>query len=459
MKTLPSRRGAMTAGVAAALSLALAACGGGSGVSGGDATGPAAVPSKSAAVQDALSKPAELTFWTWVTGIEKTVARFEAKYPNIKVNVVNAGQSADQYTKLQTAIKAGSGAPDVAQIEYFALPQFALSKQVVNLSEYGADALKDKFAASAWNQVVINGGVYGIPQDTGPMAMFYRKDIFDRLKLEPPKTWAEFAEAAKKIKADNPDNFITSIDPGDAGGVDSLIWQAGGQPFKTSGESNVSVTLDSDPGVKQWVTNFGTLLKDKLVEPQPGWTDEWWKGMGSGKYATWLTGAWAPGAIMNSIPKTKGKWAVAPMPQYDAATPMNAENGGSSVAVIPQSKNIPAAVAFAEWLNSDPEAVKSLNEEAGLFPATKVLLDDPAFRDVPWEFFGGQKINQVLGDASAAVRPGWQYLPFQVYANSIFKDTVGQAIDGGGDLTAALKSWQDRITAFGAEQGFTLSNS
>ncbi|RVX43735.1 carbohydrate ABC transporter substrate-binding protein (CUT1 family) [Nonomuraea polychroma] len=456
MRTLPSRRGVMTAGVATALSLALAACGGGSG--GGATTAPAAAPSASAAVQDALSKPAELTFWTWVTGIEKTVARFQAKYPNIKVNVVNAGQSADQYTKLQTAIKAGSGAPDVAQIEYFALPQFALSKQVVNLAEHGSDALKDKFAPAAWGQVAINGGVYGIPQDTGPMAMFYRKDIFEKLKIEPPKTWAEFIEAAKKIKADNADNFITSIDPGDAGGVDSLIWQAGGAPFRTSGENQVSVTLATDPGVKQFVSTWGTLLGEKLVDPQPGWTDEWWKGMGSGKYAVWMTGAWAPNGIINSIPQTKGKWAVAPMPQYDAAKPMNAENGGSSVAVIPQSKNIPAAVAFAQWLNSDPEAVKSLNEEAGLFPATKTLLDDQAFRDAPQEFFGGQKINQVLGDASAAVKADWQYLPFQVYANSIFKDTVGQAIDGGGDLAGALKTWQDRISAFGTEQGFTLSS-
>ncbi|MEV1238568.1 ABC transporter substrate-binding protein [Nonomuraea sp. NPDC050022] len=456
MKTLPSRRGVIPAGIAAALSLALAACGGGSG---GSAAAPsAAAPSATAAVQDALSKPAELTFWTWVTGIEKTVARFTTKYPNIKVNVVNAGQSADQYTKLQTAIKAGSGAPDVAQIEYFALPQFALAKQVVNLADYGAASLKDKFADSAWGQVAINGGVYGVPQDTGPMAMFYRKDIFDKLKIKPPATWAEFVDAAKKIKAADSGSFITSIDPGDAGGVDSLIWQAGGAPFKTSGESSVSVKLDSDPGVKQWVGTMSTLLGEKLVDPQPGWTDEWWKGMGSGKYAVWLTGAWAPNGIINSIPKTKGKWAVAPMPQYDAAKPMNAENGGSSVAVIPQSKNIPAAVAFAQWLNSDPEAVKSLNTEAGLFPATKVLLDDPTFRDAPQEFFGGQKINQVLSDASAAVRPDWQYLPFQVYANSIFKDTVGQAIDSGGDLSAALKTWQDRISAFGTEQGFTLTN-
>ncbi|WP_214409715.1 ABC transporter substrate-binding protein [Sphaerisporangium fuscum] len=457
MRTLPSRRGVVTAGIGAALALALAACGGGSGSDAGSGSGQAPVPSATAAVQDALNKPAELTFWTWVTGIEKTVARFEAKYPNIKVNVVKAGQSADEYTKLQTALKAGSGAPDVAQIEYFALPQFALSKQVVNLAEYGAGSLKDKFAASAWGQVAINGGVYGVPQDTGPMAMFYRKDVFDKVGIKPPTTWTEFLDAARKIKKADPDKFITSIDPGDAGGVDSLIWQAGGVPFRTSGTSDVRIGLASDPGVKQWVDTWGTLLKEKLVDPQPGWTDEWWKSMDSGRYALWLAGAWAPSPMAGSIPKSAGKWAVAPMPQYDPAKPMNAENGGSSVAVIPQSKNIPAAVAFAEWLNSDPEAVKSLNTEAGLFPATKVLLGDPAFRDAPLEFFGGQKANQILSDASAAVRTDWQYLPFQVYANSVFKDTVGQALDGG-DLAAGLKSWQDRITTFGDQQGFTISS-
>ena len=42
--------------------------------------------------------------------------------------LVNAGTGNDEYTKLQNAIKAGSGAPDVAQIEYYALPQFALSR-------------------------------------------------------------------------------------------------------------------------------------------------------------------------------------------------------------------------------------------------------------------------------------------------------------------------------------------
>lgn len=89
-------------------------------------------------------------------------------------------------------------------------------------------------------------------------------------------------------------------------------------------------------------------------------------------------------------------------------------------------------------------------------PATKVLLDDPGFRGAEVPFFPGSKPNEVFADMSKAVRPGWQYLPFQVYANSVFKDSVGQALQPGGNLPAALATWQDRLKAYGKEQGFTV---
>ncbi len=51
----------------------------------------------------------------------------------MKVNLVNAGTGNDQYTALQNAIAAGKGVPDVAQIEYYALPQFALAKSLADI--------------------------------------------------------------------------------------------------------------------------------------------------------------------------------------------------------------------------------------------------------------------------------------------------------------------------------------
>lgn len=441
-----SMKHALTTATAAALALSLAACGGDSG---GKKDGGAKVDP--AAVQGALDKPAEITFWTWVPNIEKTVALFEKKYPNIKVDVVNVGQSKDQYTKLTTALKAGNGAPDVAQIEYFALPQFALTKSLVNLADYGAGALKDKFAVSAWSQVSVAGGIYGVPQDTGPMAMFYRKDLLDKLGATPPKTWEEFAALAKKVHDADPGSYLTYVDPGDPGGATSFMWDFGGKPFTVNGTTEVAVNLKDDTGAKAYANTFGPLIKDKLIDVTASWNDEWWKSMAAGKYPIWIAGAWAPAVLEKNIPQSKGQWSVAPMPGG-----VSAENGGSSVAVTTQAKNKEASVAFAQWLNSDPEAVKSLNSEVGLFPATKALLDDPGFRGADVPFFPGSKPNEIFSDMSKAVRPEWQYLPFQVYANSVFKDTVGQALQNGGDLNAGLAAWQERIRAYGKEQGFTV---
>ncbi|MBG0818864.1 ABC transporter substrate-binding protein [Planomonospora sp. ID82291] len=424
---------------------------------GAGASGDAGRRATAADIEKALQTETTLTFWSWVPDIDKTVALFERKYPKVKINLVNAGQSAAHYTKLQSVVKAGSGAPDVAQLEYFALPQFALSKAVVDLNRYGAAETKDAFTPSAWEQVTVNGGVYGVPQDTGPMVMFYRTDVFDRLKLDPPKTWEEFRTVAEKIKADDPDAFVTSVDPSDAGGVDSLIWQAGGRPFAIQDATTVRVNL-RDEGTGRWAALWGDLAKRKLVDPAVGWNDAWWRDMASGKYAVWIAGAWAPGAIASTIPQSTGKWRAAPMPQWDPAAPAAAENGGSAVSVLTQSRNPLAAVGFARWLNSDPEAVRSLNTASGLFPATRELLGSAEFTEAEIPVLGGQKANKVFAEASARVAPGWQYLPFQVYANSVMKDTLGRAVAAGTDLGAGLTAWQEQITAYARQQGFTLAS-
>ena len=83
----------------------------------------------------------KLTFWTWVPDIENEVKLFEEKYPAIDVKVENVGQGLPHYQKLRSAIEAGEGAPDVAQIEYQYIPSFVLPESLLDLTPYGADDL------------------------------------------------------------------------------------------------------------------------------------------------------------------------------------------------------------------------------------------------------------------------------------------------------------------------------
>ena len=209
----------------AAATLALAACGGGGNASN---TPQSAAAVSQADIDKAMTTPTELTFWTWVPNIQKEVDLFQQKYPAIKVKVVNAGQGGPQYTKLRTALKAGTGAPDAVQIEFQYIPTFSITNSLLDLRPYLTAGLKDKFVDWTWKQVTGTGGqVWGIPQDTGPMGMLYRKDIFDKYGITPPKTWDEFAVAAKKLHSADPKVSMTNLASSQAGVWMGLLWQAG----------------------------------------------------------------------------------------------------------------------------------------------------------------------------------------------------------------------------------------
>ncbi|WP_434968691.1 ABC transporter substrate-binding protein [Microbacterium sp. bgisy207] len=404
-------------------------------------------------LEAALEAGGEITYWSWTPSAEAQVEAFEAKYPNVTVNLVNAGTNTEEYTKLQNAIKAGSGAPDVVQIEYYAFPQFALSDSLLDLAPYGFADLEGDYSAGPWGSVDFDGKIYGLPQDSGPMALFYNKTVYDQYGIEVPTTWDEFIAAGEKLQAADPTKFIAA-DTGDAGFTTSMIWQAGGQPFQTTDGTTITIDLQ-DEGSTQFADMWNQLLENGLLADIPAWSDEWFTGLGDGTIASLVIGAWMPGVLESSVPDGAGDWRVAPMPSYDGS-PVSAENGGGGQAVTKQSKNPALAAAFLKWLNNDPESLEIFAESGG-FPSTTAQLSDPAFVDQESEYFGGQQINQVLTQAAADVRTGWQYLPYQVYANSIFGDTVGQSYQTQSDLNVGLQAWQDQLVTYGNDQGFTVN--
>ncbi len=439
------------AAVGVALAGALAACS-----SSGSASGSAAAggSSASAGASSALRTPTTLTWWAWAPQDKQLVAAFEKAYPKIKVNLVNAGTGTTEYTKLQNAIKAGSGVPDIAQIEYYALPQFALGGSLANLASDGLSADQSQFSPAVWDSVHSGGQLVGLPQDTGPMALFYNKTVFDKYKLTVPATWAQYVADAKKLHAANPKAYITN-DTGDPGFLTSMIWAAGGHPYVTSGTKNVTINF-TDTGSQKFVSMWSPLVSGGLVAPISSWSSQWYQGLTNGDIASLVIGGWMGVDLESGVPGGKGQWRVAPLPGYTAGAAASSENGGSSDAVLSASKNQAAAAAFVQWISTGQGA--RLSAGTGDFPAATAILNAASWENQAQAYFGGQAINQVLSQASSAVLPGWSYLPFQVYANSIFPNTVGAAYAGKGTLTAGLAAWQQQSASYGSQQGFSVTS-
>lgn len=426
-------RGIATVGV---LALGLTACS-----SGGDS---------GSGSGDAAAEGGSLTVWSWDNTVEPIAEAYMEENPEVTIDVVNAGTNTDQYTALQNAVAAGSGVPDLAQIEYYAVPQFAIGESLADLSEFGAADLDGTYSPGPWSAVQQGEGVYGLPMDSGPMALFYNTTVFEKYGVEVPTTWDEYLEAARALHAADPNVYITN-DTGDAGFATSMIWQAGGQPYTVDG---TDVTVDfTDEGSTQFAEMWQQLIDEDLIAPTSSWSDEWYQGLGNGTLASLTIGAWMPGNLEASVTQAAGQWRVAPMPQWEAGATASSENGGSAMSITSASTNKELAYDFLTYLsNGDGTQIRI---DAGGFPATTADLESDEFLNKESEYFGGQKINEVLAQSAADVVEGWQYLPFQVYANSVFNDTVGQAYVGSTTLTEGLQSWQQQSIDYGNEQGFT----
>jgi multiple sugar transport system substrate-binding protein len=445
-------RAAVTFGaVIAAVSLVLAGCSssGGTGSSASGTTGPVT----QAEITKAMNTPTTITFWSWLPGVRSEINLFEKKYPKIKVNYQNAGQGTPEYTKLRTVIKAGSGQPDVAQVEYQYISSFAAS--LANLNQYGAANIQAEFTPSVWKQVSLNGQVLGVPQDIGPMGNLYRSDIFKKAGIKPPTTWAGYMTAARELKAKTGD-FISDLPGNDSGQFVSFLWQAGSKPFSYDGKKTVTVNLNN--AIDQKVVNYwNTMLQQGLVDNAPDFNNDWYSALASGKYAGWLVAAWGPDNLTGAVAKTSGKWTAAPLPQYNPSQPVSSFWGGSSDAVLKSSKHPIAAYELAKFLNTDPAStlLESTSSQE-LYPSTVATLNNPKFVNEKNPFFGGQQVNKLFGQITKTVDPNFGWLPFMDFVYTTYNNTLGKAIADKTSLAAGLAAWQQQTVAYAKQQGFTV---
>jgi multiple sugar transport system substrate-binding protein len=425
--------GKVTAAFAMISALALSGCS-----AGGDST----EAGGEAAPCEASEGPVTLNFTTWVPGMDKVVELWNAENPDIQVQVqTGPNGNSGTYQNFFNQIQAGN-APDLGQIEYDALPNFRVQDGLENIAgcEGVADA-QDQFVDWTWGQVTFGeeGSVYAVPQDSGPMAMYYRADLFEAAGIEVPTTWEEYAAAAEQIKAQG--SYITNFPKQDVNWFAGMVWQNGGQWFANDGE-NWDVNLTS-PESEEVATYWQDLLSKDLVSTLPSFSDEWNASFNEGQQWTWVSAVWGATTLSDGAPDTAGKWAVAPMPQWEDSGETAGNWGGSSTAVLKGSDHPAEAAKFALWLNTDPEALALANELGGIYPAAKSATELEAFAGGV-DYYGGQKIYEVFADASANVDPNFTWGPTMTQTYTDVSDGFGAAIGGSGTLVDALETGQQK---------------
>ena len=397
----------------------------------------------------------EITVWSWDSTIEKVIPSFEKANPNIKVNFSNVGSASDQYKAIDNALQAGSEYPDVAQFEYFAVPYFSVAKKLADLGQLGAGDYSKDYVEAAWDEVHVNGTLYALPLDYGPVVMFYNKATFEKAGIsQPPATWDEFYEAAKKIRALG-DNYYISNASGDIFLELSMIWQAGGQPFKVDGE-NVSIDFN-DAKTKQTIAFMQKLIDEDLITNQiANWSDDWNRSLNDGTLATQIIGAWMTANLPDRAPDQSGNFRVAPMPQWESGEKASAENGGSTLAILEASEKKEAAMKFVEYITHSDEGVQA-RVDANATVANTSILESDDYLNAKNDYYGDQAYNQIIAEAAANVTKGWQFPPFFEWMRNDWGDvSTDYFTNKTGTLQGVFDQWAQDSVDYGNQQGYSV---
>ena len=131
----------------------------------------------------------------------KAVAEFEAAHPDIKIKMEAVAD--EPYKDKIRVLMASDQVPDV----FFSWSgefgkKFARGGRALDITAavYDSD-WKDRFSEASMGPFKYQGKLYGVPINVDAKFMLYNKKIFAAHGIAEPKTYAEFLEACKKLKA------------------------------------------------------------------------------------------------------------------------------------------------------------------------------------------------------------------------------------------------------------------
>jgi len=146
----------------------------------------------------------ELNFISWSYGVETVkdnIAKFEARYPNIKVNYSDFSWFDYHDIAVQRFI---SGTPtDVMYGSDHWLQEWAAAGWIVPLEDYFPEVVeyKKEFAPYAVEGMTFNGKLYGLPYYADMVVFLYNKEMLKEAGFEnPPQTLDELIEQSKVLK-------------------------------------------------------------------------------------------------------------------------------------------------------------------------------------------------------------------------------------------------------------------
>lgn len=208
----------------------------------------------------------------------RQLAKFEAKFPHIKVHTDwITGSTSDYLKKVQTYL-AGGTQPDVLYMHYLQTAIFGSQGVLLDLSKYTSQdkAFKfDDFIQGVADHFRYKDKPVGIAWYSGPHTLLFNKTLFQKAGVKTPEeyekegrwTWETMREVARKLtrgtpgSADRTIGLQTDITPR-LGRWERFVWQSGGELFNQD-KTKSQFTSPAAIGSFEFVADL--MLKERVV--------------------------------------------------------------------------------------------------------------------------------------------------------------------------------------------------
>ncbi|MDR0959928.1 MAG: extracellular solute-binding protein [Propionibacteriaceae bacterium] len=397
-----NRRRLTASVLAASLALGgLAACGGG-----GDSAEPAVNEDGSTDVTMWVFAEVHADFY------DAMAASWNEANPDRKINLeMIVYPYEEMHNKLQVAVNAGEGLPDVVDIEVNKFANFVLGSNppLLDLTS-AAEPYRADIVEARLDLYSKDDKIYGYPTHVGAFVAFYNEELLSAQGIDYKTivTWDDFRAAGQKYNQATGKAFglaetgVTFVEP-------LITAQFGGEWIADDGE-----TIDVDNAeTLEALTLLQNMQTDGAISTIAGGSpdaEEAYGMINNGDYAAIVYPAWYTSRYVDYMPDLAGKVAIAPAPVTANAAVETIGGGGTGTAV---TRTSPVADFAAEWLayaKLSPEANVAVWEELGFDPVNMSVWEDEAVTHNPDNKYN-QYFTTNLFDVLNGVKDGighWQ---------------------------------------------------
>lgn len=305
--------------------------------------------------------------------LESIVKDFEAKYPNIDVELQVANW--DILDGVYTTMISKNQPPDLLNTNVYA--HFAKDGLLNDWNDILSPELKANLLPKFLQMDYWNGAQYAIPYLATVRNLYYNKDIFDEIGLTgPPKTWSELVETAQKIKqTGKAEGFGVDLTDNESQAYLSYFFFGAGGGWMKDGQW----TINSPENV-EGLTFLKSLYDQGLTDAEPTVTtrDEKHRILGNGKLGTMISGNYFTSVVPKEFPGLK--WGIGPMPVKDGTPPIAFGVQDMLVSFKTDHTNKEALSKFISFLYDDARYENLILRE-GFLPVTKSVGDKLAAKD------------------------------------------------------------------------------